>query len=104
MFEGKLAEMGGRVEERLPSEDIEDVEKITFRLPKRGLDGKPTGEMRARTYSKTVYDARVISTEEYVRRGIEAANDAAGGGSLPRSGPVSTGRESGGTDTLRTAR
>lgn len=83
-FEAKLTEMGGKVEERVPCESIDGVEKIIYRLPKKGPDGKPTEEMRAKTYSKTVYDANKISTDEYMRRGVEAANDAAKGGRLPR--------------------
>lgn len=82
-FEAKLAEMGGKVEERMPCESIDGVEKVAYRLPKKGPDGKPTGEMRAKTYSKTVYDTSKISTDEYLRRGLEAANDAAEGGNIP---------------------
>ncbi len=83
-FEAKLEEMGGKVEGRIPCENIDGVEKVAYRLPKKGPDGKPTEEMRAKVYSKTVYDASKISTDEYLRRGVEAANDAAKGGRLPR--------------------
>lgn len=83
-FKAKLEEMGGQVKERIPCESIDGVEKVTYRLPKKSPDGKPTGETRTRLYSKTVYDASKISTDEYLRRGLEAANDAAKGGRLPR--------------------
>ena len=72
------------MEERVPCESIDGVEKVAYRLPKKGPDGKPTEEMRAKTYSKTVYDKSRISTKEYLRRGVEAANDAAKGGRLSR--------------------
>lgn len=83
-FEAKLAEMGGKVEERMSCEGMEGVEKVIYRLPKRGSDGKLTGEMRAGTYSKTLYDASKISTDDFIRRGLEAANEATKGGKLPR--------------------
>lgn len=83
-FEAKLEEMGGKVEGRIPCESMNGVEKIAYRLPKKSPDGKPTGEMRANVYSKTVYDASKISTNEYLQRGVEAANAAAKGGRLPR--------------------
>lgn len=76
-FEEAVDSLGGRIEGTEPLESIDGVEQVTYRLPKKDKTGKPTSEMRAQTFKKTVYDSSVISTEEYVSRGLEAAADAA---------------------------
>nr|WP_262385101.1 CdiA family toxin C-terminal domain-containing protein [Paenibacillus curdlanolyticus] len=60
------------------------VEKITYQVP--SLDAK-TGQKtgwRAKPFDKTVYDPKVISDEEFIKRGKEAANNAASEGTLGR--------------------
>jgi len=86
-FQKKLDEMGGRVEHREPIKGIDGVEQVEYRLPKKDKTGEPTGEYQSKTHKKSVYDQRKISTDEYIKRGLEAANNAADkfpGGKLPR--------------------
>lgn len=45
-------------------------------MPKLNPDGTPTGEYGARVFRKTIYDPNIICDDEYIRRGVEAANDA----------------------------
>ncbi len=45
-------------------------------MPKLNADGTPTGEYGAKVFTKTIYDPDVISDDEFIKRGLEAANDA----------------------------
>lgn len=86
-FEKKLQEIGGRVIEETDIPGIEGVKSVRYEVPKKDKRGNPTSEMRTISAPKSVYDKNVISTDEYMRRGLEAANNtaAANGGSLNRS-------------------
>ena len=56
-------------------------------MPKLNADGTPTGEYGAKVFRKTIYDPNIIRDEEYIKYGLEAANDAmnnVGGTGLPR--------------------
>ena len=62
-----------------PHPQIPGVEIITYRMPKRDKTGAPIpGEYQSgNPQKKTIYDPDVFSTDEYIRRGMEAANNAA---------------------------
>ena len=56
-------------------------------MPKLNADGTLTGEYGARVFKKTIYDPDIISDDEFIKRGLEAANDAiskADDGIMPR--------------------
>ena len=93
-FEDCLDDMGGRVEERSPSADIDGVETVVYRLPRKDGAGNPTEEFQAITHSKTIYDSSKISTDDYIERGLEAANDAANRSSSGRAGREWSGEDS----------
>lgn len=76
-FEAKGKELGISIEKRTPDPNINGVERVDYRLPKRDASGKPTGEFQTDVKTKTIYDSAVISTVEYIARGIQAANEAA---------------------------
>lgn len=86
-FEEKLREIGGHVIEETNILGIDGMKSIRYEVPKKDKAGNPTSEMRTISTPKSVYDKNVISTEEYMRRGLEAANNAAtaNNGSLSRS-------------------
>lgn len=72
-----------------PHPNIDGVSKIEYQMPKRDKTGVPiSGEYQDGVPKvKTVYDSNIISTDEYLRRGLEAANNAASqyeNGILPR--------------------
>ncbi len=72
-----------------PHPNIDGVSKIEYQMPKRDKTGVPiAGEYQDGIPKlKTVYDSNIISTDEYLRRGLEAANNAASqyeNGILPR--------------------
>ncbi|WP_338552123.1 CdiA family toxin C-terminal domain-containing protein [Paenibacillus sp. KS-LC4] len=65
-----------------PHPTMAGVEKITYQVP--SIDGK-TGEItgwKATSFKKTVYDPKVISDQDYLKYGKEAANNAATKGTL----------------------
>ena len=69
------------------SSKISGVKTVEYRMPKLNADGKPTGEYGARVFKKTIYDPDVISDNDFIKRGLEAANDAlskADDGVMPR--------------------
>lgn len=67
--------------------DISGVSVVEYRIPELDAKGNPTGRYKKLIYKKTIYDPKVISDEDYINRGLEAANNAisnSGDGSLPR--------------------
>ena len=77
-----------QVVSRTPHPTMKGVEVIRYRPPLLDKAGKPIpGQYRSKIREKTVYDPAIISDDEFVRRGIEAANDALSNspdGTLPR--------------------
>ncbi len=72
-----------------PHPSINGVSKIEYQMPKRDKTGAPIpGEYQDGVpKAKTVYDSNIISTDEYLSRGLEAANNVAfqyENGILPR--------------------
>ena len=63
------------IERETPSK-IHGVKTVRYRIPKLNADGTPTGEYGARVFKKTIYGPDVISDDEFIKRGLEAANDA----------------------------
>ena len=55
---------------------ISGVKTVEYKMPKLNADGTPTGEYGARVFKKTIYDPDIISDDEFIKRGLDAANDA----------------------------
>ncbi|HAB8811023.1 TPA_asm: transposase [Listeria monocytogenes] len=77
--------------------DIPGVSVVEYRIPELDVKGNPTGRYKKMIYKKTIYNPKVISDEEYINRGLEAANNATSNpddGSLPRewTGKDNTGK------------
>ncbi|MCM1523226.1 MAG: CdiA family toxin C-terminal domain-containing protein [Ruminococcus sp.] len=75
-FNRAIQKFGGTIDSHIPSTQIFGVETVTYRLPKKDKSGKPTSEY-GRAFTKTIYDPKIIDTETYLNRGIEAANRTA---------------------------
>ncbi|EAG9291366.1 transposase [Listeria monocytogenes] len=56
--------------------DIPGVSVVEYRIPELDVKGNPTGRYKKTIYKKTIYDPKMISDEEYINRGLEAANNA----------------------------
>jgi hypothetical protein len=69
---------------RTPHPTLAGIEKISYQIPALDAAGNPTGGYKAKVFEKTVYDPRVISDDEMLRLGQEAANDALSRGALTR--------------------
>ena len=84
-FEQALRDTGAMVVSRIPDPNVPGVTHIEYRIPALDRIGQPTGEFRRQAIPKTVYDPTVISDEEMMRWGREAAAQAqqANGGTLP---------------------
>ncbi|WP_312355388.1 CdiA family toxin C-terminal domain-containing protein, partial [Aminipila sp.] len=72
-----------------PNTNIKGVETVEYQLSKLDKTGTPIpGEYQSgKPFSKTIYDPKIISDETYMKRGIEAANNALStstDGTLPR--------------------
>ena len=76
-FINEAKRVGARIIDTTTHPTINGVEDITYSMPKKDKYGNPTGQYQAKTHHKTVYDPSIISTETYVRRGLQAANNAA---------------------------
>ncbi|WP_435366883.1 CdiA family toxin C-terminal domain-containing protein [Enterococcus faecalis] len=59
---------------------------LEYQIPELDAKGLPTGNYKKTIFKKSIYDPSIISDDEYIRRGLEAANDAIknNNGSMPR--------------------
>ncbi len=56
---------------------MEGVEKISYKMPMKDAKGNLTGEFKSKTFYKTVYDPAKVSTKQYIKQGLQAANNGA---------------------------
>ncbi len=56
-FEKELEAAGGKVVESKDIPGIEGVESVTYVLPRKDREGKPTGEYKPKQFQKSVYDS-----------------------------------------------
>lgn len=49
---------------------MDGVEKISYKMPKKDRQGKPTSEFQSSTKTKTIYDSSKISTDQYIKQGL----------------------------------
>lgn len=75
-FYEALEKYGGKIEEIKFNSQLIGVKNIRYRLPKKDMAGNPTTEFQSKIYRKTVYDHKVLKTRDYLKWGIEAANEA----------------------------
>lgn len=76
-FINEVNRVGARTTNSIKNSQIKGVERISYKMPKKDRFGKVTGEFQSKTHHKTVYDTSKIRTEQYIKRGLEAANNAA---------------------------
>lgn len=69
--------IGAKIAYIKKNSQIYGVEKIFYKLPKKDKKGNRTTEFSSKLKSKTVYDSNIISTNQYIKQGLEAANNAA---------------------------
>ena len=92
-FFKEVERIGAKITDSSSNSQMSGVEKISYKMPKRDKAGNPTGEYQSKTHYKTVYDSSIISSQQYINRGLEAANNAA-----EQSSSGKLGREWTGTD------
>ena len=76
-FMSEVERIGAKTIGTTKNSQMDGVEKISYKMPKKDKTGAPTGEYQSKTHHKTVYDPSVISSNHYIQRGLEAANNAA---------------------------
>ncbi len=69
--------IGAKTTGTKPNSQIDGVEQISNKMPKKDKYGNPTGDFKAKSFKKTVYDPSKISTDTYIKWGLQAANNAA---------------------------
>lgn len=92
-FLHEVNRIGAKITGSTPNSQIDGIEQISYKMPKKDKFGKPTGEFKTQTFKKTAYDPTKISTDEYIERGLQAANNSA-----RKSKPGKLDREWSGTD------
>ncbi|MCF0133138.1 MAG: EndoU domain-containing protein [Blautia sp.] len=92
-FTAEAKRVGAKTISSQSNSQLDGVEKIEYQMPKKDRFGKPTGEYKAKKFSKTVYDPSKISTDTYVKWGIQAANNAAKNSSTGKLGREWTGTD-----------
>lgn len=76
-FISEVNRVGAKTTNSIQNSQIKGVEKVSYKMPRKDKFGKLTGEFQSKTHHKTVYDTSKIRTEQYIKRGLEAANNAA---------------------------
>ena len=76
-FLSAVDKVGAKITDTQTNSQIDGVEKISYKMPKKDRQGNPTSEFQSSTKTKTVYDSNKISTDQYIKQGLEAANNAA---------------------------
>lgn len=76
-FLKEINHVGAKITETVPNSQMDGVEKISYKMPMKDVKGNLTGELKAKTFYKTVYNPEKISTDSYIERGLQAANNAA---------------------------
>ena len=85
--------IGAKTTDTTPSKQIDGVETITYKMPKKDKYGNPTGDYKVKTFTKTVYDPSKIDTDTYIKWGLQAANNAAHSSSSGKLGHEWTGTD-----------
>lgn len=75
-FMKEIKRTGAQIVNSIQHPKMKGIETITYQMPKLNLTGEPNGTFRSKIFAKTVYDPAVLSTKAYIRRGLEAANQA----------------------------
>ena len=81
-FLAAVQEKGAKIVSSTPHPTIDGVETIYYQTPALMPDNSPSGRFRYRPFFKTIYNSDVISTDQYMTRGLQAAADAAKSGRL----------------------
>jgi hypothetical protein len=76
-FLREVNRIGAKAIASTPNSQIDGVEQIRYKMPKKDKYGKPTGDLKAQSFKKTVYDPSKIGTDKYIERGLQAANNSA---------------------------
>lgn len=76
-FINEVNRIGAKTTGSIENSQIKGVEKISYKMPKKDKFGNTTGEFQSKTHHKTVYDTSKIRTDQYIKRGLAAANNAA---------------------------
>lgn len=95
-FLKEVDRIGAKTTGSTNNSQMNGVEKISYNMPKRDKAGNPTGEYQSKTHYKTVYDSSKISSQQYINRGLEAANNAAKHSSTGKLGREWTGTDNSG--------
>ncbi|MBQ9115771.1 MAG: EndoU domain-containing protein, partial [Clostridia bacterium] len=84
----EIEALGGQYRIKAGGSAVDGIEVIEYRLPMKDMSGEIIpGEFKNKVFTKTVYDPAKMSTEEFLDRGLQAANNAAKqspSGKLPR--------------------
>lgn len=90
-FLKEVDRLGAKTTGTTPNTQVDGVEQISYKMPKKDKYGNPTGEFKTKTFKKTVYDPSKIDTDTYIMRGLEAANNTARSSSSGKLGREWTG-------------
>ena len=92
-FVKEVERIGAKVIESTPNSQVDGVEQISYKMPKKDRFGNSTGDFKSKTFKKTVYNPSKIDTDVYIKRGLQAANNAAKVSSSGRLGREWTGSD-----------
>ena len=90
-FLKEVDRIGAKTTGTTPNTQVDGVEQISYKMPKKDKYGNPTGEFKTKTFKKTVYDPSKIDTDTYIKWGLEAANNTARSSSSGKLGHEWTG-------------
>ena len=74
-FLNEMSRIGAKKISTTQNSQLDGVEQIKYKMPQKDKHGNPTGNFKAKEFSKTVYDPLKISTNEYLTWGLQTANN-----------------------------
>lgn len=95
-FTKEANRVGAKIIASTPNKQMDGIEQISYKMPKKDKYGNPTGDYKAKTYKKTVYDPSKIETQTYIKLGLQAANNAAKASTSGKLGHEWTGTDNNG--------
>ena len=76
-FLSAVDKVGAKITDTQTNSQIDGVEKISYKMPKKRQTRKSYFRVSVKYKTKTVYDSNKISTDRYIKQGLEAANNVA---------------------------
>ncbi len=85
--------IGAKITETTPHSQMDGIEIIAYKMPMKDGKGNLTGGFKSKTLYKTVYNPSIVSTDQYLKQGLQAAKNASKSSTTGKLGREWTGTD-----------